>query len=244
MFIIDDIISWVVSKVLDKFFSKKEENNQVAQLLINRISELENQKEKLNNDLQKEKESQKNEKIKIFDALKNRGISTEKLIEKYDKPLMAIIISYASQKEKNKKGSYEDSPFLRSELERYNSKYLGGTDAIIPPTKVPSWIKNEVDLKNWFEKEILKGRFCKIKFMSLIDLKKKTFWNTYLPYEQKKPKHFSIGEVLKIEDVLTEEQINKISLSQIIHDGDIVWLASSCLSGNELELITKNQAII
>lgn len=56
---------------------------------------------------------------------------------------MAILISYASQKEKNAKGYYANSSFLRAELEKFNSKYLGGTGALIPPAKVPVWIKEQ-----------------------------------------------------------------------------------------------------
>lgn len=244
MFIIDDIISWLIGKILDKFFSKKDENTGLIKSLQERIFELQDEKIKSDTSSQLEGQKQENEKRRIIDSLKLRPISVNKLIEKYDNSLFAVLISYASQKEKGKKGYLLKSPFLRTELEKYNSKYLGGTDALIPPTKVPIWIKNENDLKKWFETDILKGRYCKIKFLSLIDLKKKTFWGTYLPYKQKKPNHFTIGEVLKIEDIFTEEHLNTISLSQIIREGDVCWLASSFLSGKELELLIKNQIAI
>ena len=221
---------------MDKFFSNKKENEELIQLRNERIRL--NQKI---DQLEGEKETKEQEKRKFIDSLKRRGISADKLIERYDKPLMAILISYASQGEINDKGKNIKSSFLRAELERFNSKYLGGTDALIPPAKVPAWIKDQNDLKKWFEEEILKNRYCKIKFLTLIDLKKKTMWGKYLPYEQKKPKHFSIGEVLDIDDIFTEEQINKISISQIIRDGDIGWLASSILPEKELDNLLKNQ---
>ena len=47
-----------------------------------------------------------------------------------------------------------------------------------------------------------------------------------------------------IEDIFTEEQINKISISQIIRDGDIGWLASSILPEKELDNLLKNQKVI
>ena len=121
---------------------------------------------------------------------------------------------------------------------------MGGADFLIPPAKVPKWIKNRDDLGSWFEKEILKGRYCKLRFLILFDLRKKAFWKSYVPYVQKNPWNYTIGEVLDVEDVFTEEQINRIALSNIIRDGDIVWLASSSLSGVELEKIHKNQAFI
>jgi len=79
----------------------------------------------------------------------------------------------------------------------------------------------------------------------LVDLRDKTFWGTYLPYKQKEPRHFMIGEVLKIDDLLTDEQIvNKLSISRMIIDGDIVWLASTILPPKELDLLHKNQELI
>ena len=92
-------------------------------------------------------------------------------------PLNAILISYSSQKEVTSGGKLRESHFIRSELERYNVKYLGGSDSLIPPSKVPRHIKNGNDLRNWFNSEILKGRYCKLKFLVLLDLRKKTFWN-------------------------------------------------------------------
>lgn len=237
MFIIDDIISWLIGKLMDRVFPAKKENKDLAETLISRereIGKLKQEKAELISSFNQEKD-------RVIDSLKRRGISTEKLINKYDKPLFAILISYASQKELNDHGKLRDSSFIRVELEKYGSKYLGGTDAIIPPTRVPKGIQNSEDLQRWFEKSILKGRYCKVKFLSLIDLKRKSFWKTYLPYEQKDPIHRSIGEVLKIDDLFTEEDIKRISISEIIKEGDILWLASSILDGKELDKILRNQ---
>jgi hypothetical protein len=244
MFIIDDIISWLVGKVMDFFFPKKDENKKLIDILLERegaINRLRKEKDILKSRFEEESTKQINTKKRIIDSLKRRGLSTEKLIEKYNKPLNAILISYASQKVKTNKGYLKEDSFIREELKKYGSKYLGGTDAIIPPTRIPKKIKNNEDLRKWFEKKILKERYCKLKFLSLIDLKKKTFWKTYLPYEQKKPKHFSIGDVLKLEDLFNEEDIKNISVSEIIKDGDILWLASSLLGEKELDKLVRNQ---
>jgi len=225
MFIIDDIIGWIVERIMDWFFPKKDKNKDLVTALFERekeINKLKIDKDNLKSIFENEQKKQTFEKRRILDSFKRRAISIEKLIDKCSKPLNAIIISYSSQKERSNKGYLKGSNFIREELKKYSSKYLGGTDAIIPPTKVPKRIKNNEDLRRWFEKRILKDRYCKIKFLSLIDLKKKTFWKTYLPYEQKEPRHFSIGEVLKIEDLFTEEDIRSISLSEIIKDGDIL----------------------
>ncbi|MCK4614865.1 MAG: hypothetical protein KAU14_08680 [Thermoplasmata archaeon] len=237
------LMSWGVARLLNSILKKKD-NSEIVELLMNRIQTLEFEKDDLRGSMQKEKEHQTADKQQIISALKRKGISTDKLIERYNKPLFAILISYASQKKKNEKGKLQKYSFVKEELKRYNSKYLGGTDTLIPPAKVPLWIKNEKDLKKWFEKDILKGRSCKLKFLSLIDLKKGTTWGNYLPYKQRQPAHFAIGEVLNVDDVFTEDQINTISLSQIIRDGDIGWLASSILNEKELEGILKDQTVI
>jgi hypothetical protein len=171
-------------------------------------------------------------------------LSADKLVERYDKSLNAILISYATQVEPTGSGYYKPCKFVREELERFNAKHLGGADFLIPPARVPEWIKRRCDLESWFEQEILKGRYCKLRFIILFDLKKRAFWKSYVPYMQKEPWNYTIGEVLDVEDLFSEEQINRIALSNIIRDGDIVWLASRLLSGAELEKIHGSQALI
>lgn len=51
MFIIDDIIGWIVGKIMDRFFSNKKENEELIQLrnerirLNQKIDQLEGEKE-------------------------------------------------------------------------------------------------------------------------------------------------------------------------------------------------------
>jgi len=237
--ILEIIWSWIVCKILDKIFSKKGENEKIIQKYQQHIFELQNKKDAA----EAEALNEKFKVLKITDSLKRTGVSVEKLIDRYNKPLNAILISYASQGIKSENGKFRKLAFVKQELLRYNAKYLGGTTSLIPPSKVPPNIKIVKDLQEWFEKEILKNRYCKLRYLALIDLKN-VFWRKYLPYKQKAPLHFTIGEVLNIDDIFTEDQINKISLAQIIRDGDIVWLASRALSEAELDIIIKNRRII
>lgn len=239
-FLINAIVSWIVNNILNRFFFRGRKNEEIIKVYERRILE----KDQSLATLRREQKRREKEKYHIIQSIKRSGISTEKLIERYDRPLNAILISYASQKELTSRGYYGECKFVLQELEKYNVKYLGGTDALIPPAKVPKSIENSDDLEIWFENEILKGRYCKLKFLVLIDLRKKTFWNSNLPYTQIHPKHLTLGEVLSIEDLFTEEQINKIALSDIIRNGDIAWLASHVLSENELEIVHKNQSLI
>jgi hypothetical protein len=227
--------------ILKKAEIEKIQNSSLVDKLNERIFELEEDNEGAQKKLEKGKKQFEKEKNRIIKSIERKGISTDKLIRKYDKPLNAILISYSSQKNENVNGKIVTEKFLREELSRFGLKSLGGSDFLIPPSHVPKSIRTRLDLEKWFEHEILKGRYCKIKFLLLIDLNKNSFWKNYLPYTQKKPFHHTIGEVLSIDDIFTENQINKIAISDIIKSGDILWLASSFLSEEESEIIQKNQ---
>jgi len=248
----DTVLGWTIGKTLDQTFPNLfgRKNKEIIELYEKRLKEKDQAIEKKERHLkrtekkhQKSKEEADEERKRIIDSLKRRSISTNKLIEKYDDSLNAIVFSYSNQGE-IVDGKTKSTKFIREAVEPFNAKYLGGTDVLIPPSKVPVWIKNQNDLKKWFERNILKGRYCKVKFLVLFDLKKKAFWENYLPYQQKRPNHFSIGEQLSVDDLFTEEQINKISLGEIIREGDIAWLASTILSGDELERVLRNQGLI
>lgn len=211
------IISWIVSNILNRFFFRARKTDQIIETLEERLAG----KDKSIERLRREQKRRAKERHHIVQALKRSGLSTDRLIDRYDKPLNAILISYATQVEPTQKGFYRKCKFIRDELMTYNAKGLGGSDFLIPPTKVPNWIKNNEDLQTWFEQDILKGRYCKLKLLILFDLRKKAFWHNYVPYEQKKPWNFTLGEVLDVEDIFTEKQISKIALSDIVRSGDI-----------------------
>jgi hypothetical protein len=239
--ILSAVFGWFTSKVLDRiFFRKKSSNAELIGVYERRLAEKDEHIQKL----EKAQKKREKEKRRIIQSLKRSGLSTDKLVDRYDKPLNAILISYVTQVEPTGTGYYRRCKFVQDEIKRFNAKSLGGADFLIPPAKVPKEIKNRDDLESWFEKEILKGRYCKLRFLILFDLRKKSFWKSYVPYTQKNPWNYTIGEVLDVEDLFTEEQINRIALSNIIRDGDIVWLSSGLLSGTELEKIHSSQTLI
>ena len=238
--IISAIVSWITNNILNRVFFRARKPEKIIDTYERRLAEKDKSIEKLT----REQRKREKEKLRIFQSLKRSGLPTEKLVERYDRPLNVILISYATQVEPTGTGYYRPCKFVLEELKRFNAKGLGGADFLIPPAKVPQWIKNKNDLESWFEKEILKGRYCKLRFLILFDLRRKAFWKSYIPYAQIKPFNYTIGEILDIEDLFTEDQITRIALDNIIRDGDIVWLASRLLSGSELETIHKNQSNI
>jgi len=250
----ESIFIWIITKIgetafgrlvgdaLETIFPKifKSKTKEIVGIYEHRIEEKNKKIQRLEQIRARQKQRYHTEEKRLIGSLKRRSIATEKLIEKYQRPLNTILISYASQYEEIN-GRTRKAHFIKEELARYNSKYLGGSDTLIPPTSVPKHLKTQKDLKRWFEREILKGRYCKVKFLVLFDLRRYAFWGTYLPYIQKNPMNHTIGEVLSIEDVFTNEQIDRLSISEIINSGDIAWLASAVISEKELDIILRNQ---
>ncbi len=227
-------IVWFISWKLDQYF-KVRRNQEIAKEYLQGLAIKDgaiSEREKRIIELESQKEKEAGEKRQIIEALRRSGISTTRLIERYDKPLNAILISYDYQ---------TPAAFIKDELLRYNSKWLGGDVSLIPPSSVPKGIKDRDDLKSWFESEILKDRRCKLKFLILVDLKAKAYWNTYLPNSNVEHIHRSIGEQLDIEDLFTPEQMRLIALKDIVQSGDIVWLCSRVLSAEELQVVHSNQ---
>ncbi len=239
-FIISAIVGWITSNILNRIFFRARKTDEIIKIYEKRIQEKEKSLERIT----REQKKGEKEKHRIIQSLKRSGLSTDKLVERYDNSINAILISYVTQVEQTGTGYYKPCKFVQEELKRFNAKSLGGADFLIPPAKVPTWIKNRDDLESWFENEILKGRYCKLRYLILFDLRKKSFWRSYVPYVQVKPWNYTIGEVLNVEDIFTEEQSIRIALDNIIREGDIVWLASRLLSGSELDKLHKNQQFI
>ena len=276
MVAISEIIwGWFVNKILDKIlsiFSKKKkmekDNIKILNILEQMQKEklqLQQEKEKLYKELEKNREAiekERKERLKtvseykrLIEALKRKGLSKDVLIQKYRKPIEAILISISDQRIYEKNGwrkAKDDEKFVRNFIiNELNAKYLGGSLWIIPPTKVPKNLNKRADLQNFFENILYKypNHTCKLNLITKINLKT-SFWKNYLRYPQKRPRYHTIGEVLDIDEIFDKEDLadaladSKISLLKPILEGDIGFFASRILQGKELEIIHKNQVEI
>lgn len=242
-FIISAIVSWITSNILNKLFRREKNNEEIIRLraeLLKQLEERDRQIIKLNDEQREEIK----EKRRIVDSIKRSGLSTEKLINRYGKSLNAILISCYNQKTPD--GTVYGTPekFLFKELERFNGKHLGSGVYLIPPASIPTHIQNRNELEQWFETEILKGRYCILKFLIVFDLRKKAYWKNYLLYEQTHKISHTLGDVLDVEDLFTEEQLKTTTIDNIIKSGDIGWLAYNYLSEGEIRIIRENQNAI
>jgi len=96
------IISWIVSNILNRFFFRARKTDQIIETLEERLAG----KDKSIERLRREQKRRAKERHHIVQALKRSGLSTDRLIDRYDKPLNAILISYATQVEPTQKGFY------------------------------------------------------------------------------------------------------------------------------------------
>ena len=161
---------WVISKIgetafgqlvlerLEKDFPRlfKNKTKEIVKIYEKRIEEKNQEIQELLEQQSRQDREHSEEEERTTKSLKRRSISVEKLLAKYHSPLMGILISYATQKEKVG-NRVKDSHFIKEELARFNSKYLGGTDTLIPPRFVPAHLKTQEDLEKWF-KEIYRRR--------------------------------------------------------------------------------------
>lgn len=238
LFIFIGILKW------GELWLVRVQNDRVNDSLRERVKTLEEQRE-IDNENRRLIESGFNtEQNKLLDSLKRRGISTQRLIQKYDKPLRAILISYMKQRVQTSTGEVVHERYASHEFRAQGAISLGGSELIIPPTKFPENVKTRDDLKEWYEENILKGRYLKLKFLAIIDLREKIYWSNNVPEAGGARggwKHSTIGEALNIDELFSEEAVNRIALSDIVRDGDIVWLASASVGTDTLHWIQQNQ---
>lgn len=243
-FIFGPIYSWIVGKFINKIFRKKTAK-EVLELNNGRLIELLEKRDATISKLEIENKKKEIEKLSIFESIRRSGLLTEKLIAEYDKPINAILISAYSQKKPGKTIYGEPDKFILRETGRYDGRHLGSGVYLIPPQKVPRWIHNGDDLKKWFGEEILKNRYCVLKFLILFDIRKNAFWMNNLQYTQTRKNASTIGEVLTLEDLFNEDQIAKTTtIAKIISHGDIGWLAHKHVSEDDLATLRLNQFAI
>lgn len=247
-YIFSAIVGWITSKILDKLFRKKTAK-EVLELNNRRLIELLEESKKEISELQKEKKRRELEKSSIFQSIRRSGLSTEKLIAEHNRPINAILICAYFQRIPDGTPYGKAKKFVFEELQRYDCKSLGGGIYLIPPQNVPEIIHDKNDLHEWFDSEILKGRYCKLKFLLLVDLRKNAYWMNNLPYQPTdSPFHRinrNIGEVLSLEDIFNEDQISRTTtIAKIISHGDIGWLAHKHVSEDDLATIRLNQLSI
>lgn len=247
-FVFGPVYSWIIVKFINKIFRKKTAK-EVLELNNGRLIELLEKRDNTISELEIENKKKEIEKLSIFQSIQKSGLSTQKLIAEYNRPINAILICTYFQKIPDGTLYGKDEKFVFKELQCYNPKSLGGGIYLIPPKNVPKKIHDKNSLHEWFDAEILKGRYCKLKFLLLVDLRKNAYWMNNLLYQPTDNPfhriHRNIGEVLSPEDIFSEGQILRTTtIAKIISNGDIGWLAHKHVSEDDLAILRLNQLAI
>ncbi len=244
-FVFGPIYSLIIGKFINKIFRKKTAK-EVLELNNGRLIELLEKRDATISKLDIENKKKEIEKLSIFQSIQKSGLLTEKLIAEYNRPINAILICTYFQKIPDGTLYGKDEKFVFKELQCYNAKSLGGGIFLIPPKNVPKKIHDKNSLHKWFSAEVLKDRYCKLKFLLLVDLRENAYWMNNLPYQPPNNRwhkiHRNIGEVLSPEDIFSEGQISRTTtIAKIISNGDIGWLAHKHVSEDDLAILRLNQ---
>lgn len=235
-------------QVLDSLKDQRKQLKQKEQRLEKReeaLSEVRGEKQEL--------EERLSDFERITQSLKLESVARERLIERYWRPLHAVIICFAEQENKE----IDSNKWLRDLLEeQYNLHNLTGFTTIIPPAEVPSRLKGKQNsrnkLKEWIEEDLYgqnpnaKSTIC---FAGVVDLRN-VYSRTDYESDGRTPLFSTIDEELELENIFSEEDFSKllasngVNLSKIIEEGDIPFLASKAITSDELDQIHENQDAI
>lgn len=223
------------TEVLEKMERLREEKTEVIEQKERRIEEV---------------ESRLTEYERITRSLKEDSLARERLIERYWKPLHAVLICFTAQKDSE--GNTEK--FIKEKLEdEYTLHPLTGFTYIIPPADVPPELKQKrntrKDIKNWIENDLYKKNpdaKSIICFAGVVDLRNVYSRSDYALDEQT---HLfsTIDEELGLEDIFNEDDFSKllasegVNLAKIIEEGDIAFFTSKSVKASELDKIHENQ---
>lgn len=219
-----------LEKERDKVHQKDEKINRIESEIIekkNRISRFE----------------------RIMRSLEREGISRREVLKKYERPLPIVLIGYTNQKSPLDKSE----PFVRDTLsEKYDMKWFGGHDGVIPPRQVKESGIDDLDsLSEMIEEEVFEGdgdRFAVIKYATVVDLAGEVYWKNNLPYDTSSE---TVVEALDMKEVLENDEFlglisskDKAALERVIREGDIGFFASRWVEESDLDRIHDNQTEI
>lgn len=187
---------------------------------------------------------------RITRSLKNESVARQRLINRYWKPLHAVIICFANQKD----ADGETLHFVKKQLEENHTiHHLAGTTYIIPPASIPEKLKEKQysreNLKEWIEEDIYSdypGAKSTISFAGVFDLRNVYSRSDHDP-DDRVSLFSTIDEELQLEEIFSDEDFSKllassgVNLTKTIEQGDVAFFASKSVSTEELDKIHENQ---
>ena len=186
-------------------------------------------------DIEEKFEQQK----RVLNLMDRNGYNRRMLIERYhnDAALSVLLIAAADKTEEN--------TYLKDKLdEEYNAESVTGALKIIPPEKIPEEIDDNGDIKHWIsnlvENQPSDTPPSGVYFATMKDL--------HQIYSEVDTNEFDmswttvsdvVDNVLSVDDMQGLINSAPISPTDLILDGDILFLAKGALPSSEEERITQ-----
>lgn len=242
----EDLLREVLSekKELRDILVKEQERTENLRTDLERRQE---EKEKLREE--KHRENQRLQNLKR--VLREQGIDTSYLVEKYDDSLYApvmVLTHFSSPNHNNEAGE----KLIGENLTALDAKTLHGATKIIPPRDFDQNLRGRKDLKEWFDDEVLGGQdnlSHKLEFLSIVDITQ-VFDRDSTKQDKVGYPANTVNELFDTDTVVpTEELLNilsqseKISIEHEIRE-NIALLAVSSASEEQMEALIENQTEI
>lgn len=239
-------------------FGKKTHGQKVEKQLEKVTEELEEQRAEFDwaTDKIDEKEEELSERERrirrirrIIQSLERKGIKRKELIQKFERSIPILLVSYTRQKENGR-----DSKFIRDTLsEKLDTRHLGAGTYVAPPQQViDAGLTDSDALEDWFEEEVYEGQDSRqaiIRHASIADMRNDVFWRNDFEFDSKTGS--TVGEVIPLSEALEDETIidmigaeDRAALKELIQEGDIGFFASRWVGGESLGTIHANQGKI
>lgn len=162
-------------ELIDELLHDKSDLKEGLSWQRERVNETKQQLEEEQEEKERLQEAKKRENQRLSNlkrALRQEGISTDYLVEKYDSALYAplMVLTHFNAPNNN---SEKDADFIKSNLEALDTKMLHGSARIVPPRNFDQSIRTNGELREWFDENVLGGRTDlahKLEAISVVDV--------------------------------------------------------------------------
>ena len=217
-----------------------------------RVNETEQQLEAEQEEKERLQEAKKRENQRLSNlkrALRQKGISTDYLVEKYDSALYAplMVLTHFNAPNNN---SEKDAEFIKSNLEALDTKMLHGSARIVPPRNFDQSLSTKGELREWFDENVLGGRTDlahKLEAISVVDVAQ-TFDRDATDDESGRGfETHTVSELFETDTVIPTEDLldilsrsDRISLEEELRE-NIALLAVQGASESQMDQVLEAQ---
>jgi len=210
-------------------------------------SDLEQQREK--KERFREERKRENQRLKnLKRILKNKGIDTSYLVDKYDSSLYApvMVLTHFNSPNHN---SESEAEVINENLDALDADTLHGATKIIPPRNFDQDVSRKEELRDWFDEEILDGETDlshRLEFLSIVDINQVFDRDNAEDDDGGYPAN-TVSDLFDTDTVVPTEELldilvnsDRISIEDEIRQ-NVALLAVSSASKQQMDEIISNQ---